>query len=182
MNEEIKESQDSEEKGGISKNFLAGIGAALGIAAIGVGGKLAYDKFSKNKKKEDKNTTGDSIIKYQGIDDRDQLILKLKKQRSLKPKIMNDEFDKNYIRANSIVDEEEEKEKLKSFMCPINKTIMEDPVITPYGTTYERTAILYWLEKNKTDYNSDKKLTEDMLVTNYILKTAIKEYKDSLIF
>ena len=56
---------------------------------------------------------------------------------------------------------------------------MEDPVITPYGTTYERSAILNWIEKNKTDYNSNKKLTADMLVTNYVLKASLQEYKES---
>ena len=28
-----------------SKNILAGIGAALGITTLGIGGKLAYDKY-----------------------------------------------------------------------------------------------------------------------------------------
>ena len=186
MSKEINDNQESKEKkekGGFNKNFLAGIGAALGIATIGIGGKKAYDKYSENQKKEEQTSTGDSVLKYEGIGDRDQLLLKLNKQRSLKPKIMNDEFDKNYIRANSIIDDdEEEKEKIKSFTCPINQKIMEDPVITPYGTTYERSAILSWIEKNKTDYNSDKKLTEDMLVTNYILQTAIKDYIESLKF
>ena len=57
---------------------------------------------------------------------------------------------------------------------------MEDPVITPYGTTYEKSSILDWIEKNKTDYNSDKVLTKDMLVPNYILKVQIKDYNEHL--
>lgn len=164
-------------KGLFSKDILIGIGAALGFAAIGVGGKMAYDK---NKEEEDKS--GESVLKYQDIDTKDSIILRLDKQQSLKPKIINDddEFDNNYIKANSFInDEEDEEEKVKSFICPINKKIMDDPVITPYGTTYERSAILNWIEKNKTDYNSNKKLTADMLVTNYVLKASLEEYKES---
>ena len=57
--------------------------------------------------------------------------------------------------------------------------MMEDPVITPYGTTYEKIAILNWIFLHKNDYLTRKPLTEDMLVPNYILKSAIKEYKES---
>ena len=155
------ESTENTNKGGFSKNILSGIGSVFAKAKIGIGGKK------------------DNSLKNKMSDDKEQLIFKLKKQQSLKPKIINDEFDKNYIRANSIMNEEEE-EKIKSFTCPINQKIMEDPVITPYGTTYERKAILNWIEKHKTDYNSDKKLTEDMLVTNHTLKVAIKNYNESL--
>ena len=166
-----------------SKNILAGIGAALGITTLGIGGKLAYDKYYESEKSDIKDNNNSSILKYQGIDDRDQLLQKLQKQKSLKPKIINDEYDKNYIRANSIIEDEEEKEKKKLFTCPISQKIMEDPVITPYGTTYERSSIINWIEKNNnTDYISKKKLTEDMLVTNYILKTALKDYKETLQF
>ena len=172
---------EKKDSGIFSKNILAGIGAAFGITTLGIGGKYVYDKYNESEKSDIKDNN--SVLKYQGTDDRDQLLLKLKKQKSLKPKIINDEYDKNYIRANSIIEDEEEKEKKKLFTCPISQKIMEDPVITPYGTTYERSAILNWIEKNNnTDYISKKKLTEDMLITNYILKTALKDYNESLQF
>ena len=57
---------------------------------------------------------------------------------------------------------------------------MEEPVITPYGTTYEKSAIIDWIKKNKTDFKTKQILKEEMLVTNYILKVAIKNYKESL--
>ena len=57
---------------------------------------------------------------------------------------------------------------------------MKDPVITPYGTTYERSAILNWLKKHNTDPLTKKKLSKDMLITNYALRSAIQEYKESL--
>ena len=156
-----KETTENADKGGFTKNLFSGIGSVLAKAKGIIG------------KKEDDS------LKHKTSDDKELLLLKLQRQKSLKPKIINDEFDKNYIRANSIMNEEEE-EKRKSFTCPINQKIMEDPVITPYGTTYERKAILDWIEKHKTDYNSDKKLTEDMLVANHTLKAAIKNYNESL--
>ena len=57
---------------------------------------------------------------------------------------------------------------------------MEEPVITPFGMTYEKSAIIDWIKKNKTDFQTKKDLTEDMLVPNYILKVEINKYKESL--
>ena len=42
-----KKEEKKDDKGGIAKGIFAGIGAALGIAAIGVGGKMLYDKYKK---------------------------------------------------------------------------------------------------------------------------------------
>ena len=42
-----KKVEKKDDKGGIAKGIFAGIGAALGIAAIGVGGKMLYDKYKK---------------------------------------------------------------------------------------------------------------------------------------
>ena len=152
-----KENDDKKEKSSFTKNIFSSFSSVFG---------------NKNKNTE-------TVITPE-TEKEDQLLLKLTKQKSLKPKIVNDDFDKNYVRANSVIDDTDEEDKIKAFTCPINKKIMEDPVITPYGTTYEKSAILDWIEKNKTDYNSDKVLTKDMLVSNYILKVQIKEYNDHL--
>ena len=204
------EVEEKTSNGGYIKKILTGIGAAI---ALGVGGKIIYDKSKEDKeddKKSDKNEDDkesdkdeddkesdkeddkesdkekdkkdnkeeDSTLKYQGTDDKDSFILKLKKKLSLKPKVVYEEIDN---RANSeTTKEDDDKERVESFICPINKKIMEDPVITPYGTTYERSAILNWIKKNKTDYINNKVLTEDMLVTDYLLKIAIKEYNKSI--
>ena len=197
--------EEKNSNGGYIKQILTGIGAAI---ALGVGGKIAYDKSKEDKeddKKSDKedndkesdkedddkerekekdkkdNKEEDSTLRYQGIDDKDSFILKLKKKLSIKPKVICDEIDNNnYIWVNSETTKDDDKERVESFICPISKKIMEDPVITPYGTTYEKSAILNWIKKNKTDYINNKVLTEDMLVTDYVLKTAIKEYNKSI--
>ena len=70
--------------------------------------------------------------------------------------------------------------KKNSFICRISQIMMENPVITPYGTTYEKSAIIDWISKNKNDFMTKKVLNENMLVNNYMLKVAIKNYKESL--
>ena len=183
-----KESEQKEEKkekkGFFNKNFFIGLGAtALGIATVALGGKIAYDKYSKSKE-EKKKVLGESALEYFDCEENDSIIQKLNNQKNMKPNIVDNSCDSNYVRANSITDELEEKneikEKEKEFICPINQKIMEEPVITPYGTTYEKEAIIEWIKKHKTDYKTNRLLSEDMLVTNYILKVAIKNYKESI--
>ena len=58
--------------------------------------------------------------------------------------------------------------------------MMENPVITPYGTTYEKSAILDWINKNNNDYLTKKPLNKDMIIPNYILKSSMMEYNESL--
>ena len=178
--EDKKEEENKEEKkndNSVAKGILAGIGAALGIAAIGIGGKLLYDKAKKNKDKED--LTGEERLRNE---DTEQIINKLKSQKSLKPTIISDELDTNYVRANSNLNEDEEDiiKKKNSFICPISQKMMEHPVITPYGTTYEESAILKWIEENNNDFITKKPLNKDMLVPNEILISTMKEYKESL--
>ena len=172
IGEQNEEKKD--EKGGYAKGNFAGIGAALGIAAIGVGGKMLYDKFSKKKEPEPQ----EKII----IKEDSEIIQKFRKQRSLKPKIITDELDKNYLRVFSIKNEDEEEIiKVKnSFICPISQIMMSNPVITPYGTTYEKSEILKWINQNNNDYITKKPLTKEMLVDNYILKATMTEYEESL--
>ncbi|OWM75860.1 hypothetical protein CDL15_Pgr009504 [Punica granatum] len=70
-----------------------------------------------------------------------------------------------------------------TFYCPLLKKIMEDPVTTETGVTYERKAIAEWF--NKFDKTGDffcpttgKKLSSRVLSTNMALKTTIEEWKD----
>ena len=147
-----------EKKGGkeFTKGLLTGIGAAIGIAALGIGGKLLYDKLKEKETPEEENKQEESDNE-------------------------NNENQNNINKTSTMeTNDEDEIEGKDSFICPINQTIMTDPVITPYGTTYERSAILNWLKKSKTDPLTKKKLTADMLITNFALRDAIQEYKDSL--
>ena len=149
---------DDEKKGkgsDFTKGLWTGIGTALGIAALGIGGKLLYDTF-----KEDPTPNKD--------------------EEDEKEESNNNSIKCSKINTTSTKDEEIDVDGRDSFICPINQTLMEDPVITPYGTTYERSAILNWLKKHDTDPLTKKRLTKDMLITNYALRSAIQEYKQSL--
>jgi hypothetical protein len=64
----------------------------------------------------------------------------------------------------------------ESFLCPITQEIMQDPVITPNGISYERKAVLNWLEKNNMCPITKKPLKKEDLITNYALKQAIDDY------
>ena len=54
---------------------------------------------------------------------------------------------------------------------------MENPVLTPSGNYYEKSAILDWINKNQTDPLTREHLTVDMLVEDYEYKKQIIEYR-----
>ena len=56
-----------------------------------------------------------------------------------------------------------------------NLEVMTDPVSTPYGHTFQRSAILDWLKKSKTCPITKKPLNENDLATNYALRDAVKQ-------
>ena len=181
-NQEIKEEEKKEEKeekkekSSFGKKLLIGLGAVLGTTAAIIGTKMAYDHFTKKKKI---NGIGDSAIEFKNTENDDSIIKKLESQNKLKAKVIDNTNDKNYIRANSLT-ELNINETATEYICPITQKIMEEPVITPYGTTYEKSAIIDWIKKNKTDFKTKNLLTEDMLVTNHILNVAIKDYKETI--
>jgi hypothetical protein len=73
-------------------------------------------------------------------------------------------------------DSTDDCEQDNPFICPITLQVMEDPVITPQGITFERKAIMDWIEKKHTCPLTNKPLTADMLITCYTLRNAIAEY------
>jgi hypothetical protein len=65
----------------------------------------------------------------------------------------------------------------ESFNCPLTYDIMVDPVIDPEGNSYERSAILAWLDINKVSPITRNPLKKDQLITNRSLRNSIGEYK-----
>ena len=63
------------------------------------------------------------------------------------------------------------------YLCPISKEIMENPVITPYGHSFERKAIVEAINRKGECPITRKKLEIKDLIPNYSLKTAIENYK-----
>ena len=161
----------------IGKKFLMGLGVAIGATVAAIGGKLVYNHSTEKPK--DKKSIGESVLDYKDTEKKDSIIIKLNALKKIKPKIVDNIHDNNFIGVNSF-NEIDDNEKEKKFICPITQKIMEEPVITPYGTTYEKSAIIDWISKNKNDFMTKKVLNENMLVNNYMLKVAIKNYKESL--
>mmetsp|Transcript_51397 Transcript_51397/g.116557 ORF Transcript_51397/g.116557 Transcript_51397/m.116557 type:complete len:308 (+) Transcript_51397:72-995(+) len=63
-----------------------------------------------------------------------------------------------------------------SFMCPISKEIMNDPVATVDGQVYERAAIEYWLRFHGRSPMTNVRLANRSVVPQPPLKRAIDEY------
>ena len=81
--------------------------------------------------------------------------------------------DKVYGESNEIKEEFDEEYGI----CPITQEYMTNPVITPSGNYYEKSAILDWIEKNKTDPLTREPLTVDMLMEDEEYKNKIIEYR-----
>ncbi|UIZ25324.1 hypothetical protein KXD40_009035 [Peronospora effusa] len=63
------------------------------------------------------------------------------------------------------------------FICPISMEIMQDPVTTPNGVSYERRCLENHLQRNgEIDPLTRKQLTVDMLRPNKSLCAAIEDY------
>jgi hypothetical protein len=95
----------------------------------------------------------------------------------------NQDNNDNKIQNNNKNNKKKEKIKLKNeddipqnYLCPISYEIMIDPVITPYGISYDRESIEKWLTDKDFDPITHKKLNKNMLIPNYALKSLIEEY------
>lgn len=63
------------------------------------------------------------------------------------------------------------------FICPITKEVMRDPLMTCFGQSYERNAILKWLEyHNNTCPLTRKTLNITDLIRNRTLKYQINTW------
>jgi len=65
---------------------------------------------------------------------------------------------------------------IDSFLCPITREVMEDPVIASDGHTYEREAIEMWFRNNRNPRSpkTNQVLSSTQLFPNYALKNAIE--------
>lgn len=64
-----------------------------------------------------------------------------------------------------------------SYICPISRDIMSDPVMAADGHTYERQEIQQWFDLGKkTSPNTNKELPHCNLVPNYVLKKIIQDF------
>jgi hypothetical protein len=57
-----------------------------------------------------------------------------------------------------------------AFYCPITLSLMHKPVIDPQGCTYEKVAIIKWIEVNGDSPVTREPLTVDQLISNHALE------------
>ena len=62
------------------------------------------------------------------------------------------------------------------FFCPITQELMEEPVVTQDGQTYERHAIEYWLRDHDTSPLTGQPLAHKELTANIVLRSMIREH------
>ncbi|KAI6657664.1 hypothetical protein LOD99_407 [Oopsacas minuta] len=65
----------------------------------------------------------------------------------------------------------------KYLLCPLTKELYQNPVISPDGNTFERSAILESLKISQTDPISNNPLTEEFLFPNYAIADCVVKYK-----
>lgn len=70
-------------------------------------------------------------------------------------------------------------EAKRSFVCPITKEIMTDPVVIDDGQSYERKALQAWMKESYLcPFDTSKEIT--MIVPNTNLKAQITEFVEKL--
>ena len=62
-------------------------------------------------------------------------------------------------------------------LCASSGRLMTDPVMTPYGHTYERSVIEDALRKEQRCPKTGRPLTKDQLFVSFAIQEALKEYK-----
>ena len=95
----------------------------------------------------------------------------------------NDQKRRNSSSSSSLLSVGQPLPPLKSFFCPMNHTVMEDPVEIASGQTFERTIIKKWFDDgNKTCPITKVELSTLEMQPNISLRNSIKEWKDRNIF
>ena len=68
-------------------------------------------------------------------------------------------------------------DEMHAFRCPITQELMDDPVFTSDGHTYERAAIEHWLQTHNTSPVTNDVLPNTSLTPNHGLRNAIEEWR-----
>jgi len=68
----------------------------------------------------------------------------------------------------------------EDFLCPITRELMEDPVITGDGHSYEKAAIEEWFRNSLNSPLTNKELNPKNIIPNITLKKAINYFKENI--
>ncbi len=69
---------------------------------------------------------------------------------------------------------------IDAHLCPISKEVMEDPVLTPGGDTYERANITAWLNQHHTSPMTRQRVEVNQLIPKRALRDASVASSDSI--
>ena len=67
-------------------------------------------------------------------------------------------------------------EILEAFLDPITQEVMQDPVMTTLGHTYDRHSIEEWLRNHNTDPMTNEMLPSKQLIPNHALRGMIQSH------
>ena len=62
------------------------------------------------------------------------------------------------------------------FKCPITLSVIREPAVTPAGISYERTALMQWLEHQHTEPSTKRRLKRSRVVPNLTLRGMIEDW------
>ena len=86
-------------------------------------------------------------------------------------------FEEDAMGTEFMLKTEEKEKEVKEMMtvpdafeCPISRDVMHDPVMSPSGNSYERTAIEGWLRNHSTSPKTRNPLSANQLTENRALR------------
>lgn len=152
-----------------ANNLLISIAKAVGISTEQSELRKEFEDFKSEMKNTELRKNMPEALKME------QIILLLGKADVIATPV--EKQMKYFVKRNSLG--KQPLEPLQPFYCPITGDVMEDPVETPSGQTFERGAIQKWLaEGNKHCPLTMTSLRTSDLRPNKTLRQSIEEWKN----
>jgi len=70
----------------------------------------------------------------------------------------------------------DEEKAPRHFRCPITLCVIREPAVTPAGISYERSALMQWLEHQHTEPSTKRRLKRSRVVPNLTLRGMIEDW------
>ena len=95
---------------------------------------------------------------------------------SLEPPDIADDADADADDADDADDDALESAAPDHLRCRITHQLMRQPAVTPFGVSYERDAIVAWVERRGVDPQTRRRLAPSDLAPNLALRAAVEDY------
>ena len=132
------------------------------------------DLYPKNENDEDEQYK----LALKQSEEEAKLALEIEKEEEKQIQLAIEE-SKKYLHYNMNYNNEKKEEEFDEEygICPITQEYMENPVLSPSGNYYEKSAIIDWINKNHSDPLTREYLNVDMLIEDNEYKKHIIEYR-----